>query len=134
MAITAGYPNNPLKTLDNGAPSTWFTAGLDPQAARKRWIAAMKARGTVTVDAGAVDALRNGKSLLPAGVVNVAGDFGRGDPVEILNSEAVKIGQGLTRYTASESLSIMGCRSTDIEAMLGYPGRAALIHRDDMAL
>ncbi|SLN40824.1 Glutamate 5-kinase [Falsiruegeria litorea R37] len=134
MAITEGSPLNPLKTLENGANSTWFTATLDPQAARKRWIAAMKPRGEIIVDAGAAGALGNGKSLLPAGVTEVTGDFGRGDPVAIMDTNARKLGQGLSRYTAQEADAIKGRRSSDIEPTLGYPGRAALIHRDDMAL
>jgi glutamate 5-kinase len=133
MAITEGSPFNPLKSLENGAPATWFTAHLDPQAARKRWIGAMKPRGTITIDAGAARALRGGKSLLPAGIIKVSGTFGRGDPVEIADPDACKIGQGLARYTSAESRTIMGCKSSDIEDRLGYPGRAALIHRDDMA-
>lgn len=134
MAITEGSTHNPLQSLENGANATWFTAQLDPQAARKRWINAMKPRGVVTIDAGAAGALGRGNSLLPAGVVRVTGSFGRGDPVEIHDPGQHRIGQGLSRYTASEARSIMGCKSADIEARLGYPGRAALIHRDDMAL
>ena len=134
MAITEGSPLNPLKTLENGAPSTWFTAPADPQAARKSWIAAMKPRGEITVDAGAARALTRGKSLLPAGITRVSGQFGRGDPVVILSAEGRKLGQGLSRYTAEEAGAIKGCHSSEIETRLGYPGRAALIHRDDMAL
>ncbi len=134
MAITEGSPLNPLKTLNNGGPATWFTAQLDPQAARKRWIAAMKPRGEISVDAGAARALGNGKSLLPAGVTTVSGTFGRGDPVAILGPGGARLGQGLSRYTADEAATIRGCQSSQIEGLLGYPGRAALIHRDDMAL
>ena len=134
MAITEGSPLNALRLLENGANATWFTAQDDPQAARKRWIAAMKPRGEITVDAGAVAALSGGKSLLPAGVTAVAGRFGRGDPVAILGPAGEKLGQGLTRYTAAEATQIKGQRSTEIEPILGYPGRSALIHRDDMAL
>ncbi len=134
MAITEGSTLNPLKKLDNGGNSTWFTATLDPQAARKRWISAMKPRGEVTVDAGAANALANGKSLLPAGVVGVSGSFGRGDPVSIVGPQARPLGQGLSRYTAQEADAIKGRRSSEIEQTLGYPGRAALIHRDDLAL
>ncbi len=134
MAITEGSTLNPLKKLDNGGNSTWFTATLDPQAARKRWISAMKPRGEVTVDAGAANALANGKSLLPAGVVGVSGSFGRGDPVSIVGPQARRLGQGLSRYTAQEADAIKGRRSSEIEQTLGYPGRAALIHRDDLAL
>ena len=86
------------------------------------------------MDAGAVDALAQGKSLLPAGVRAVAGRFGRGDPVAILSPAGAVLGKGLTRYTADEAARIAGHRSGEIAAILGYPGRAALIHRDDMAL
>ena len=134
MAITEGSAQRPLHALENGARATWFTAQLDPQAARKRWIAAMKPRGEVMLDAGAVQALNGGKSLLPAGVTSVSGRFGRGDPVAILGPDGAILGQGLIRYTAQESALILGHRSDEIEALLGYPGRAALIHRDDMAL
>ena len=134
MAITEGSPLNPLKALANGAHATWFAAQIDPQAARKRWIAAMKPRGAITVDAGAMRALANGKSLLPAGITGVEGRFGRGDPVAIHGPDGRKLGQGLSRYTADEARAIMGRHSGDIESILGYPGRAALIHRDDMAL
>lgn len=134
MAITLGSPLNPLTTLENGAPATWFLAQTDPQVARKRWIAAMKPKGELTVDAGAERALRDGKSLLPAGVTAVQGRFGRGDPVAILSAEGGRLGLGLTRYTAEEARAIRGHRSADIEAVLGYKGRAALIHRDDMVL
>jgi glutamate 5-kinase len=133
MVITEGSALNPLKTLEDGAPSTWFTAQGDPQAARKRWIAAMKTRGVITVDKGAAHALMNGKSLLPAGVRYVEGDFGRGDPLAILGPDGRKLGQGLSRYTGDEARAIQGRQSAEIEATLGYPGRAALIHRDDIA-
>ncbi|KUP92657.1 glutamate 5-kinase [Tritonibacter horizontis] len=134
MAITEGSAQSPLRALENGAPSTWFTAQDDPQVARKRWIAAMKTRGVVAIDAGAARALRSGSSLLPAGVRHVEGDFGRGDPLAILGPDGRKLGQGLSRYTAEEARAIQGHRSDEIEALLGSPGRAALIHRDDMAL
>jgi glutamate 5-kinase len=134
MAITLGSPLNPLKALEDGANATWFLAHTDPQLARKRWIAAMKPKGTLVVDAGAARALAEGKSLLPAGIKGVEGRFGRGDPVAILSPEGARLGLGLTRYTAEETRAITGRRSADIEAILGYKGRATLIHRDDMVL
>ncbi len=134
MAISEGSVMSPVAALEAGAPSTWFTAQGDPQVARKRWIAAMKTRGVITVDEGAAKALQNGNSLLPAGVRHVEGDFGRGDPLAILGPDGRKLGQGLSRYTAEEARAIQGHRSADIEDILGYAGRAALIHRDDMAL
>ena len=133
LAITLGG-ERPLSALTNGARATWFTAQHDPRTAYKRWIAAMKPRGTVAVDAGAAEALRAGRSLLPAGVTFVGGRFGRGEPVWIEGPDGRAMGQGLIRYTAEEARAIRGLRSGDIAAVLGYPGRAALIHRDDMAI
>ncbi len=134
MTIAQGARLNPLKALLEGAPHTLFTAATDPKAARKQWIAAMKPKGAVHIDAGAAAALGRGKSLLPAGVREVSGAFQRGDPVDILGPDGARLGCGLSRYTAQEACAIRGLRSEQIEPRLGYPGRAALIHRDDMAL
>ncbi|MBU3030214.1 glutamate 5-kinase [Paracoccus marinaquae] len=134
MAIAEGSVMRPLSAVAKGARTSWFLPEGDPQAARKRWIAAMKPKGALTVDQGAAAALRQGKSLLPAGIRAVEGDFGRGDPVAITGPSGETLGTGLTRYTAAEARRIAGHRSAEIEALLGYPGRAALIHRDDMAL
>lgn len=134
MTIAQGSVERPLQALAKGARCTVFAAQGDPQAARKRWIAAMKEKGTIRVDDGAVAALRSGKSLLPAGVLEVSGIFGRGDPVAILGPDGARLGLGLVRYTAAEAAAIRGRRSGEIGAILGYPGRAALVHRDDMVL
>ncbi len=134
LVITQGGVLRPLKALEAGANATWFTATEDPKAARKSWIAAMKPQGVLTLDAGAVGALASGKSLLPAGVTEVEGEFGRGDPVALSDMKGQILGHGLTRYGAEEAQQIKGRKSSEIEAILGYPGRAALVHRDDMAL
>ncbi len=134
MAITEGFARRPLKALIEGAARTWFVAQGDPQLARKRWINAMKPRGELRLDAGAVMALQAGKSLLPAGVTAVTGAFGRGDPVAILSPAGDVLGKGLVRYTAVEAKMIAGHRSSDIAGILGYQGRAALVHRDDMVI
>ncbi|MEM8576899.1 MAG: glutamate 5-kinase [Pseudomonadota bacterium] len=133
MAICHGAALRPLKALADGANATWFTAQLDPASARKRWIGSMKPQGTLTLDAGAAHALGQGRSLLPAGVTSVSGTFGRGDPVRLAGPTGA-LGLGLARYTAEEARQIAGHQSGEIEALLGYPGRAALVHRDDMAL
>ena len=133
MAITLGSTMHPLQALENGAPATWFASEIDPRVARKRWIGAMKPRGEIRIDAGAAGALTRGKSLLPAGVTGVTGNFGRGDPVAITGPEG-QIAIGLARYTSTEAKAIKGQHSERIEEILGYPGRAALIHRDDMAV
>lgn len=134
LAISEGSVLRPLSALQNGARTTWFTATLDPQIARKQWISAMKPKGALRLDAGAVAALARGKSLLPAGVTHVAGAFKRGDPVALDGPEGARLGLGLCRYTSDEARRIAGHRSDEIEPILGYPGRAALVHRDDMAI
>ena len=134
MAIMEGSVLRPLKALAEGANRTWFVPAADPQVARKRWINAMKPKGDLVLDAGAVTALRAGKSLLPAGVTKVVGSFGRGEPVAILSPEGVVLGKGLVRYTSAEARKIAGHRSGEIETILGYQGRAALVHRDDMVV
>ncbi|WP_432450018.1 glutamate 5-kinase [Aliiroseovarius marinus] len=134
MTITEGSRMNPLVALEEGAPATVFTARTDPKAARKIWIASMKPQGRLVLDAGAARALMSGKSLLPAGVTGVEGAFLRGDPVDIYGPDDTHLGAGLTRYTAAEARAIKGKRSDQIDAILGYPGRSALVHRDDMSL
>jgi glutamate 5-kinase len=134
MAITEGSVLRPLRALAEGAARTWFLAEVSPQAARKRWINAMKPRGEVRVDAGAALALQAGKSLLPAGVSHVTGSFGRGDPVAIAGPDGAILGKGLVRYACTDAVAIAGRKTGEIAAILGHPARAALIHRDDMVL
>jgi glutamate 5-kinase len=134
MAITFGAVPRPLMALRDGAACTWFVPDGDPHAARKRWISGMKPRGKIRVDAGAVAALGRGKSLLPAGVVEVEGTFSRGDPVSVVGPEGAVIAKGLSGYDAADARRIMGHRSDEIAGILGYVGRAALVHRDDLAL
>lgn len=134
MAICLGDRRNPLKALEDGALCTWFTPEGTPLSSRKQWIAGMKPVGALIVDEGAARALRRGASLLPAGVRGVEGDFGRGDPVAIRSAAGETIGSALAGYAAGEARRIIGLRSDAIEAALGYRGRAAAAHRDDMAL
>jgi glutamate 5-kinase len=134
MAIVRGTVDNPLAALDRGARCTWFLASQTPAVARKQWIAGMKPMGRIVVDAGAARALHEGRSLLPAGVVRVEGQFERGDPVEIVTPDGTVLGAALSGYRAGEAAAIAGRNSGDIPAILGYPGRAAMAHRDDLIL
>ena len=134
MAITLGTPFNPLKMLENGGKCTWFTAQTNPQAARKRWIAAMKPQAQVVVDAGAQTALASGKSLLPIGITATSGKYERGDPVSIMAVNGETLGLGLARYSSVEANFIKGLRSEAIAGVLGYEGRGVFIHRDDMVI
>lgn len=134
MAIAEGSVIRPLSAVATGARVTWFLPEGDPQAARKRWIAAMKPKGELVVDAGAAHALADGRSLLPAGVRQVIGVFHRGDPVLIRGPSGAALAQGLARYDSTDAARIAGRRSEDIAAILGGNIRAALVHRDDMAV
>ncbi|SEK94983.1 glutamate 5-kinase [Roseovarius nanhaiticus] len=133
MAITQGDVLRPIAALEAGANATWFTAQGTPQQRRKAWIGAMKPKGRLVIDAGAQRAIHGGSSLLPAGVTGVSGAFRRGDAIEIIGEAGETLGLGLTRYDAADAGRIKGLRSDVIEDVLGYPARAALIHRDDMA-
>ena len=113
----------------------WRTASTTPSAAYKTWIAGSLApQGTLSIDAGAAAALRQGKSLLPAGVRRVDGRFDKGDAVSVLDPDGREIARGLSRYDAEDSRKIMGLRSAAIEAALGYTSGPTLIHADDMAV
>src|SRR5581483_2057758 len=116
MAIAPGKPRRPLQVLIDGGRCTWFIPAAEPRAARKRWIAGhVQTQGALTVDDGAVAALASGKSLLPAGVRAISGDFERGDAVEIRSNDGRLIGKGLSAYAANDMRLIMGHRSEEIE-------------------
>ena len=135
MAIAAGAPLHPVRRLEEGAECSWFLPAQNPENARKQWIAgSLRPSGAVTIDAGALQALRSGKSLLPAGVVAVSGRFARGDTVSVLDRGGNEIARGLIAYSDRDAVRIVGKRSADIEALLGFRGRDELIHRDDLVM
>ncbi len=135
MVIADGKPLHALKRVDAGVPSTWFVPSASPQTARKRWIGgSLKPSGALTVDNGAVRALAEGKSLLPAGIIGVEGVFNRGDAVVVKMSDGRELGRGLSAYSSAEIRLIMGHKSGEIDACLGYRGRDEVIHRDDLVL
>ncbi len=135
LAIADGRRANPIATLADVNDGTWFIGDETPQQARKRWInGTLKIEGVVRIDDGAVKALHHGKSLLPAGAIEVSGKFERGAPVAINGPDGREVARGLIAYDADDARRIAGKRSAEIEAELGYRGRAALIHRDDLSL
>jgi glutamate 5-kinase len=135
MVIASGRVDHPLQAIAKGAPCTWFLTPANPVTARKKWIAgSLEPRGALTVDAGAVRALRSGKSLLPAGVIKVEGGFERGDAVLVRGPDGHELGRGLTAYDAADADKIKGRSSADILSILGYAGRTEMIHRDDLVL
>ncbi len=135
MIITSGKHLNPLKALDEGVPHTLFHAAETPRSARKKWIAGqLQTRGVIVIDEGAIGALKNGKSLLPAGVNSFDGNFLRGDMVSIIDNKGKVLGQGIIAFDSANAKKIIGKRSADIAEILGYAGRSEMIHRDDMIL
>ena len=135
MVITSGKRMHPLRAIAEGAPCTWFLAPSDPVTARQRWISGqLEPKGIIVVDAGAEKALNSGRSLLPAGVSSVSGKFDRGDSVIIRSQDGRELGRGLVAYAKKETEQIIGKKTSEIAAILGFAGRDELIHRDDMAL
>lgn len=136
MIITLGGVDHPLKALDGGNLCTLFQPQSAPVSAWKSWIAGqLEPQGRVVVDEGAARALRSGKSLLAAGVRTVQGTFQRGDTLAIvLEGTGAEIGRGLAGYDSGEAIRIAGRKTSEIEAVLGYAPRAAMIHRDDMVV
>jgi glutamate 5-kinase len=135
MVITTGKVLHPLSAIAEGGRCTWFLAPSDPVTAKKRWIAGqLEPAGVVHIDGGAERALLSGKSLLPAGVTRVEGDFDRGDAVVIRGLDGRELGRGLVAYARADAERIIGKKSGEIAAILGFAGRDELVHRDDMAL
>ena len=135
MCVALGREMHPVRRIEQGARCSWFYPTANPTTVRKQWIAgALKPAGEVIVDDGAVYALRAGKSLLPAGVKGVNGQFQRGDALIVRNLEGNEIARGLSAYSSSDAERLKGRQSQEIEAVLGYRGRDELIHRDDLVL
>jgi len=135
MLIASGKIVHPLQAIADGGRCTWFLTPANPVTARKRWIAgSLEPKGTLTIDAGAVSALRAGKSLLPAGVIRIDGQFSRGDAVVVRGPDFHEIGRGLVAYDAEDAERIKGHSSPEVMTILGISGRAEMIHRDDLVV
>lgn len=133
--IASGVIERPLDSLASGGTCTVFRAEGTPAAARKQWLAGvLEVRGELRLDDGAVAALRDGKSLLPVGVVEVIGNFRRGDVVTLVDNRGTELGRGLAEYGDDEAARLAGCQSEQIEERLGYRGRSVMVHRDDLVL
>jgi glutamate 5-kinase len=134
--ITAGKKDNVILNLYAGTiDGTWLRADSGKLVSRKQWLAGLPARGTLTLDAGAVSVLRNsGRSLLPIGVSAIRGSFTRGDMVSCEGPEGKEIARGLVNYNLHETQQIIGRSSDAIESILGYLGDKELIHRDNLVI
>ncbi len=135
MVIASGRIAHPLRAIAETGRCTWFLTPANPVTARKKWIAgSLEPKGTLTIDAGAVAALRRGNSLLPVGVIKVDGAFARGDAVIVRGPDGHEIGRGLVAYDAEDAEKIRGKSSGEILLILGIEGRAEMVHRDDLVL
>jgi glutamate 5-kinase len=135
MVIASGRIDHPLQAIADGGRCTWFLTPANPVTARKKWIAgSLEPKGTLTIDAGAVAALRRGNSLLPVGVIKVEGAFARGDAVIVRGPDGAEIGRGLVAYDAEDAEKIRGRTSSDTLLILGIEGRSEMVHRDDLVL
>jgi glutamate 5-kinase len=135
LCIAKGATQHPLKRIEEGARCTWFVPSSTPSAARKQWIAGtLRPAGAISVDEGAVRALLQGKSLLPAGVTRAVGRFDRGDTVSIVGPDSLEVARGICAYSDGDTARIMGRKSTEIENLLGFRGRDEIVHRDDLVL
>jgi glutamate 5-kinase len=135
MAITTGKRLNPVSALAQGARATWFAPSGNPVTARKKWISGqLTASASITVDQGALSALMNGKSLLPAGVRRIDGKFSRGDVVIVRGPDGIEVARGIIAYDLVDAARIAGRKSDQIAAILGYAGSSEMIHRDDLVM
>ncbi len=137
MIIASGLtPNILINIFNNDYIGTYFVPQKKKLNSRKNWIGlTLQAKGKITIDAGAQKAVLNqGKSLLPSGITRVEDYFNIGDPVEFLNEDKKLLGMGLVNYNAADILKIMGCKTSQIKARLGFRSYDEVIHRDNLVI
>ncbi len=133
--IAPGVIDHPIRAILESGRTTVFRPSENRENARRQWIAGrIKPAGSIAIDQGAVDAIRRGASLLPAGVTAIHGDFRRGDPVTVIGPDETVLGQGLSAYDAPDIRKVMGHSSEEIEQALGYQRRPAVVERNDLVL
>ena len=133
MAIANGTRKNPINKLLKDNICTWFLPKVSRLHAREKWIvSSIGNNGKIYIDEGAVKALNNGKSLLPAGIIRIEGRFSKGDNILIVDKNGKDCARGLTSFSAEEINKIKGLRSDQIENILGYSSKSEIVHKDDM--
>ena len=131
----SGVEKNPIARIQAGARFTSFMSDASPKSARKKWISgSLNPMGVLLIDDGAEFALKAGKSLLPAGIINIEGDFQRGDAVIVKSNHNEEVARGLVAYSAEDAKKIIGYKTDEIEKILGYRRFDEMIHRDDLVL
>ena len=133
MAIANGLIKRPIKNILEHNSGTWFLPKVSKLDARKKWIiSSISPKGEIIIDDGALNALKNGKSLLAAGIRKVSGKFVKGDHVRILDKNNKEFARGLSSFTSDEISKIKGEHSNKISNLLGYVTKSEVIHKDDM--
>ncbi len=134
MIIAKGAVDHPLRALADGGRHSFFVPASTKRAARKNWIMSALPAGRVTIDAGAGQALIKGTSLLPIGVTQIEGAFGRGDAISIFDPSGVEVARGLSNFDAADAQMVLGKRSDQIADILGPVSRTELVHRDNLVV
>ncbi|MCX8666098.1 glutamate 5-kinase [Acetobacteraceae bacterium B3987] len=135
MVIAQGAMNHPLSAVLEGGRCSWFLPATEALTARQQWIAGgLKPGVALVIDAGACEALKQGGSLLPAGLVRVEGQFSQGEPVPILDEDGTCLAYGLPAYDSDEMIRLIGCQSGEITRKLGREGPDSIVHRNDLAM
>tara|TARA_B100002003_G_C13751639_1_gene374191 strand:- start:162 stop:572 length:411 start_codon:yes stop_codon:yes gene_type:complete len=133
MAIANGNFINPIKKIIENQKCTWFLPKISKLDARKQWIiGSIAPKGEVIIDHGAIKAISNGKSLLPAGVKKISGIFEKGDHILVKDQNNVECARGLASFSSNEIEKIKGSHSSEIKNILGYSSREEIIHKDDL--
>ena len=133
MAIGNGLVNRPIKEIIENNNCTWFIPKISKLDARKKWIiGSVSPKGSLIVDDGAILAIKNGKSLLPAGIKYVEGKFNKGDHLKVISQNKKEYARGLSSFSSEEVFKIIGLQSNQIKQVLGYDTKSEVIHKDDM--
>ena len=133
MFIANGSVKNPINKMIKEKKFTKFVPKISTLAARKKWIvSSLSSTGSICIDKGAANALKNGKSLLAAGIKSISGGFNKGENVLIIDEEKNKLARGLASFSSIEIEKIKGRQSNEIEKILGYSSKTEVIHKDDM--
>ena len=133
MIIANGKYNNPIKQIIKNKKCTWFLPKISKLDARKQWIiGSIAPKGEIIIDQGAVKAINNGKSLLPAGVRKINGIFEKGDHILIKDESNKERGRGISSFSSLEIEKIKGSHSSEIKNILGYSSREEIVHKDDL--
>jgi len=135
MLIANGKKFNPIKKIISEKVYTWFKPKISNLDARKKWIiSSLSSSAKIYIDHGASKALKSGKSLLPAGIIKIAGNFKKGDNIVIVDNNNIDVARALSSFTSEEINKIKGLQSNQIENILGYASKSEIVHKDDIVI